>query len=546
MNYIEEQLKTKIKNTIGKLYDINDDKLIMIEIPKDNNNGDYASNIAMRLARVLKKPPLIIAEEIKEDLSLDLEMIEIIAVANPGFINFRLKKSYIASIINMIIDADQDYGNNEVGKGQKILVEYVSANPTGNLHLGHARGAAWGDAITRLLNKSGYDCLREYYINDAGAQILNLAKSLYARYAQLFGINIALPEDGYYGEDVKIIAEELKNEIGDTFLNKFDENIEFFKNKAKEKELAKIKKDLELFRVHFDSWISEQKLYDDGKVIKVIKDMQEKKLTYIQDDALWFKTTNYGDDKDRVLIKADGSYTYLTPDIANHLDKINRGYDKLIDLWGADHHGYIPRMKAALKSFGYSENTLEVDIIQMVRLVEDGKEVKMSKRTGNAITIRELCDDIGVDAARYFFVSRAADTHLDFDLSLARKKTNENPVYYVQYAYARICSILRQVDEFKKNDVYDLLVNEKEIDLLKLLNEFPFVIADAALNRSPNKICNYVQKLATYFHSFYNSCKVINLDDPILTNQRLNLLLATKIVLKNALDLIAINSPEKM
>lgn len=545
MSYIEANLKTSIEKAIKNLYQIEDESLIMIEIPKDNSNGDYSSNIAMRLTKILKKAPFILAEEIKEELLKDMVIIESIEVAKPGFINFRLKKSYIASIINKIIEQDEDYGSNKVGAGTNILVEYVSANPTGDLHLGHARGAAWGDAITRLLNKSGFNCLREYYINDAGAQINNLAKSAYARYAQYFGVNVDLPEDGYYGEDVKLIGQELAKQYGDVWLNN-DEAFEFFKHQAKAKELEKIKKDLELFRVAFDSWVSEQKLYDDGKVVDVINEMKQKDLTYIQDEALWFKTTLWGDDKDRVLIKADGSYTYLTPDIANHLDKFKRGYDKLVDLWGADHHGYIARMKAAIKAFGYKQDSLDVDIIQMVRLVEDGKEVKMSKRTGNAITIRELCEDIGVDAARYFFVSRAADTHLDFDLNLARKKTNENPVYYVQYAHARICSILKQAPEFKQQDTYDLLTDIKEIDLLKHLSEFPSVVADSAITRSPNKICNYVQKLASYFHSFYSSCKVIDKDNETLSKQRLNLLLATKIVLKNALELIAIEALEQM
>ncbi len=546
MNKIEQNLTNSIKEAIKKLYGVDDESLVMIEIPKENKNGDYSTNVAMRLARVAKKAPVMIANEVVEELKQTVKDYEKIEVAGPGFINFFMKKSILADIINVVLDKKESYGDNNSGDNLAILVEYVSANPTGDLHLGHARGAAWGDCICRLLNKSGYNCLREYYINDAGAQMVNLGKSVYARYAENFGVEVEIPEDGYYGEDVKEIGMELAQEYGDSWLNKEDGRIEFFKNKGREKELDKIKRDLKYYRCEFDSWISEQSLYDNGSVDKAIEKMKEMGLTFEEDGALWFKSTKWGDDKDRVLMKSDGTLTYLTPDIANHMDKFARGYKKLVNLWGADHHGYIPRMKAAIQAMGYGENDLEVDIIQMVRLVEDGKEVKMSKRTGNAITIRELCDDIGVDNARYFFVSRAVDTHLDFDLGLARKKTNENPVYYAQYAHARICSILRNAPEFKKEDSYDLLVSEKEIDILKYIAEFTSVVADAAYTRAPNKICNYVQKLAGYFHSFYGAHKIIDDTNLELTNQRLGLLLATKQTLANALDLVGISAPEKM
>lgn len=546
MNKIEANLKSSILTAIKELYNVEDESLVMIEIPKDNTNGDYSTNIAMRLAKVARKAPAIIANEIVEKLKASISDAEKIEIAGPGFINFWMKKSSLAAVINTVLEQKENYGANNSGNGLRILVEYVSANPTGDLHLGHARGAAWGDCITRLLNKSGYDCLREYYINDAGAQMINLGKSVYARYAEYFGKKVELPEDGYHGPDVAEIGKELAIELGDVWLDKEEGRIEFFREEGRKKELAKIEKDLEYYGVEFDSWVSEQSLYDDGRVAEILERMEKMGLTYEEDGALWFKSTKWGDDKDRVLRKADGTLTYLTPDIANHMYKFERGYTKLVNLWGADHHGYIPRMIAAIQACGYGPKDLEVDIIQMVRLVEDGKEVKMSKRTGNAITIRELCDDIGVDAARYFFVSRAVDTHLDFDLGLARKKTNENPVFYAQYAHARICSILRQAPEFKKLDNYDLLVSEKEIDLLKYINEFVSVVSDAALTRSPNKVCNYVQKLAGYFHSFYGAHKIIDDSNPELTNQRLGLLLATKITLANALDLIGISAPEKM
>ncbi|MCI6272647.1 MAG: arginine--tRNA ligase [Erysipelotrichaceae bacterium] len=545
MNNIEKILVGNIEKVLEEKFQIKEEGLVMVEIPKSNANGDYSSNVAMRLSKALKKAPVMIASEIKEELE-KVETIEKIEIAGPGFMNFWIKKDELASIINTIISKGSNYGENNVGNGTRILMEYVSANPTGDLHLGHARGAAWGDSICRILNKSGYDCLREYYINDAGVQMINLGKSVYARYAENFGVKVELPEDGYHGPDVIEIGKELANELGDSWLTKEDGRIEFFKEQGRKKELEKIEKDLDLFRVHFDSWISEQGLYDSGRVDEILTRMTEMGLTYEKDGALWFKTTNYGDDKDRVLKKADGTLTYLTPDIANHIYKFERGYTKLVNLWGADHHGYVPRMKAAMQAFGYAKDDLEVDIIQMVRLVEDGKEVKMSKRSGNAITIRELCEETSVDAVRYFFVSRAVDTHLDFDIGLARKKTSENPVYYAQYAHARICSILRQAPQFEMCDKYDLLVSEKEVDLLKCLSDFTGVVGDAAITRAPNKICNYIQKLAGYFHGFYAAHKIIDSTNEALTIQRLNLLNATKITLANALDLIGVVAPEKM
>lgn len=548
MNKIEQELIHNIESAVLDCFQIECSAgQVMIEIPKDNTKGDYSTNIAMRLTKIVKQNPVLIANTLVESLNNKLANADKIEVAGPGFINFWIKKSEMANVINLVLEQNEDYGKNNSGQGEKVLVEYVSANPTGILHLGHARGAAWGDSITRLMKASGYDCLREYYINDAGNQINMLGESVFARYKQAFGLEATLPEDGYYGQDVINIAHRIKEEQGDKWLHADEaETVQFFKDEGKRLEMERIRVDLDYYRCQFDSWISEKKLYDDGKVDAVMDKMKAKGLTYEQDGAIWFKSTEYGDDKDRVLKKNDGFYTYLTPDIANHLDKLDRGYEKLVNLWGADHHGYIPRMKAAIHAMGYPEGALEVDIIQMVRLVENGEEVKMSKRTGNAVTIRELCEDIGVDSARYFFVSRAVDTHMDFDLGLARTQSNENPVYYAQYAHARICSILRQAPDFTPLETYDLLTSEKEIDLLKHINEFPGVVADAAATRSPNKICNYIQKLASYFHSFYGAHKILDADQPDLTNQRLALLTATKITLRNALDLIGISAPEKM
>lgn len=547
---LETNLKSAIEIAVKNAFDLDDVKdLIMIEIPRDNSFGDYSTNIAMRLAKTLHQNPKVIAEKVKEELEKVLDNVESITVANPGFINFKMKKSSLANIINNILEQNENYGRNNIGNGEKVLVEYVSANPTGDLHLGHARGAAWGDSVTRLMNFSGYDVLREYYVNDAGHQIDMLAESLISRYFDCFGKSYPLPEDGYHGPDVIKLAHDLADTDGDKWLNAdVNERKEYFKDKGIELELNKIKRDLDYYRVGFDSWIHERFFYlDNAKRIKDVLDkMKSMGLTYEQDGALWFKSSEYGDDKDRVLKKNDGLYTYLTPDIANHVYKLERGYNKLVNFWGADHHGYVKRMQCALEALGYPKDVLEVDLIQMVRLVDDGVEVKMSKRTGNAVTIRELCDDIGVDAARYFFVCKDVATHFDFDLGLARKQTADNPVFYVQYAYARMNSIVASSPKFEKVNDYNLLKEEKETLLLKHINEFPSVVADAAKTRMPNKICNYVQKLAQYFHSYYGSFRIHDDSNIELSNQRLGLVLATMVTLKNALNLIGIEAKEKM
>lgn len=546
MSDLEYQLKEAIKCAFEKAFDQSitlDD--IVIEIPKDKSHGDYATNVAMKLARILKKSPRDIAEALIAQM--DDPVIQRCELAGPGFINFTMNHSAMSTVIDSVLAEGDNYGHNDSGKGVKINVEYVSANPTGDLHLGHARGAAWGDSVTRLLSACNYDVCREYYVNDAGNQIHALTLSLMARYAQLFHIEKEMPKDGYFGKDVALIAERIAEQDKDRWLHEDeDTSYAYFRREGMKQELAKLQRDLDLFRVHFDVWSSEQQLHDDGQVEKVLHKLNELGQTYEQDDALWFASSKYGDDKDRVLRKSDGSYTYLVPDIAYHITKFERGFDKLVNFWGADHHGYIPRMKAAMQALGKNPDQLEVDIIQMVRLVENKEEIKMSKRTGNAVTVRELCEEVGVDAVRYFFVQRALDTHLDFDLALARKQSNDNPVYYAQYAHARICSILKQAEQFPACSNYDRLTDDKEIQLLKYINEFPAVVADAAKHRAPNKVCNYIQKLAAFFHSFYNACKVIDPSDEELSSQRLALLKATKITLKNALYLIGVEAADKM
>ncbi|MCD7948781.1 MAG: arginine--tRNA ligase [Erysipelotrichaceae bacterium] len=551
VNKIEYALKKVLKEAIIDLgfvedYDV---EKIVIEIPKDKSHGDYSSNIAMQLTKILRRNPREIASQIVEKVNKDEGNIDHIEIAGPGFINLFLRKDAMTSIINEVLKEKDNFGKSDYGKGIKYNIEFVSANPTGDLHLGHARGAAVGDSICRIMQAAGYDVTKEYYINDAGNQITNLALSLYARYLQLFDIDKELPEDGYYGQDIIDIAKNIKDEYGDKYVNVDQKDaIAYFRKIGTEHELQKIKDILKEFGVVHDVWFSETSLYENNKIAPTIQTLTDEGYTYESEGALWFKSTEFGDDKDRVLIKTDGSYTYLTPDIAYHLDKLDRGYEYLVDLLGADHHGYINRMKAAIQALGYNADQLNIDIIQMVRMMEDGEVVKMSKRTGNAVTIKDLIEEIGVDATRYFFVSKAASSPFDFDLGLAKSKSNDNPVYYAQYAHARMCSIERQAQKvgIEAADSFDLLVHPKEIELTKHINEFRNEIIEAAKQRAPHKIANYIQKLAQLFHSFYNDCYVIDENNKVLSAQRLALVEASQITLKNALNLIGVSAPEKM
>ncbi len=542
---VESKLIRAIEEAVEKAFDIKTEEgLVMLEIPKVKEQGDYSSNIAMRLTKTLRQNPRMIAEKIVEACA-ELDYIEKIDIAGPGFINFFVVPSYLANIALEVMEKDADYGRSEK-KDQSILLEYVSANPTGRLHIGHARGAAWGDSLARVLDFAGYDVLREYYINDLGNQIKMLSHSIYARYAAEFGHERAIPEDGYRAEDIHVIAKKIAQEDGDKWLEK-EENVwePYFRQRGVELELAQIEEDLGRFGVRFDSWVSEKWIHDEGRVEEALEKLKDADLTYERDGALWFKSTEYGDDKDRVLIKNDGLYTYLVPDIAYHLYKLERNYDRLINLWGGDHHGYIPRMRAALEALGHKD-VLDVDIIQMVRLVDEGQEVKMSKRSGNAVALIDLIEDIGSDAARYFFVSRSLNTPLDFDLTLARKQSNENPVFYAQYAHARMHSIMRQAPAIEKQDRLSLLEDEREIELLKYINEFPSVVEDAAATREVQKITNYIQELSARFHRFYGNLKVNDPENPSLSNERLHLVKASQITLRNALHLIGVNAPESM
>ncbi len=546
MSLLENTLIQDIEEILKKEFDYSAEAgQVMLEIPKTAENGDYASNIAMRLTKVLGKKPRDVAEVITAGLA-DHDMLIKCEIAGPGFINFFVKPEKLAEVLKTVRSESDQYGSSDAGQGKKILVEYVSANPTGQLHVGHARGAAWGDSLLRVLNFAGYKADGEFYINDLGNQITMLSHSLYARYQQALGLEASLPEDGYHAQDIIDIAQDVIKQEGDAWLGRDQAEWEpYFKELGIKFELDRIKADLVTFGVRMDNWVSEKSLYDEGRVIKGLEGLKEGGFTYESEGALWFRSTDFQDDKDRVLIKSDGSYTYLVPDISYHLYKMERGYDQLVDLLGGDHHGYIARMDAALQAFGYV-NAFEVDIIQMVRMIENGVEVKMSKRTGNAIALTELVDDIGIDATRYFFVSRALQTPLDFDMDLARSSSNDNPVFYAQYAHARICTILNSSGDLQELDKYTRLVHAKEIELMKLLNEFPSVVADAAATRQVHKVPNYIHTLAQTFHSFYGAVKVKDESQPELTQERLHLLDATRITLANALHIIGVSAPESM
>lgn len=544
MKSIDIELKQAIKEAVKKAFDIElEENNIVIETPKVKDHGDFSTNVAMQLTRQLRQNPRMIAEKIVANI--ESENVEKMDIAGPGFINFILSKGRFTKVIEEVLSKRENFGQ-QPSNGIKVNLEYVSANPTGSLHLGHARGAAWGDSCARIMKKAGYDVTREYYVNDAGNQITNLALSLNARYRQAHGIETEIGQDGYLGEDVKQKAEQLAKDYPEKYLEPTEENLKFFRKEGIKFELDKIKADLDNYRVHFDVWSSEQTIRDSGDVDRALKVLDEKGYTYESEGALWFKTTELGDDKDRVLRKTDGSYTYLVPDIAYHNDKYKRGYDLLVDFLGADHHGYVPRLKASMQALGNDPDKLNVDIIQMVRLVSDGKEVKMSKRLGNATTINELCDSVGVDAARYFFVQRALDSHLDFDIELAKRQSNDNPVYYAQYAHARMCSIQKQAKDIELADSFEDLTDEKEIELMKTLQEFNKVIIESAKTRQVHKVCHYIQTLASKFHSFYNACKVIDRDNMKLSSQRLALVKATQIVLANALETVGVEAVESM
>ena len=513
---------------------------IVIEKSKDPAHGDYATNVALKFSRLANKSPRDFASNLVNIMNFDY--VDHLEIAGPGFINFFLKNDSLQSVVKKVLSEGDKYGWSKETK-KNINIEFVSANPTGDLHVGTARGAAIGDSLARILEADGNKVTREYYINDAGNQIYNLALSIEARYKELQGLPFELPEDGYHGPDVIKIAHQIYDEIGDKALH-MEDPISYFKLKGVELELKKIREVLNDFDVKFDVFTSEKEIRKDNAVEREISALGDN--CYQEDGATLLATSRYLDDKDRVIVKSNGDYTYFLPDIVYHLDKLSRGYDKLIDVLGADHHGYINRMKSALMMHGYKEDVLDITLIQMVRFIKDGVEKKASKRSGDAYTLKELIEDVGKDAARYFFAMRAASTHLDFDLGLAVEQSSNNPVYYAQYAHARMCSVLEQGKDLGIDENASCLVSEKEKAILKQLEGFNDVVSSAAKELAPHLITNYVHNLAELIHAWYNESKIIDRDNIEVSKSRLALSKASKQVIKNALWLVGVDAPTHM
>ena len=521
----------------------------VIETPKDEKNGDFSTNLAMQLTRILRQNPRKIAEAIVGGIDLP-GLVERVEIAGPGFINFYLVPGWLNRVLPAIQEEDADYGKSNAGGGERVQVEFVSANPTGLLHMGNARGGALGDTLAAVLNEAGYVCDKEYYINDAGNQVENLGKSVEARYFELLGRDdYEIPEDGYHGKDIIATAQRLLDEKGESLVDLPEaERRELMKNYALKEKVAGIRGSLENFGVVFDNWFSEQSLHDAGSVHEVVDILREKGVVYEKDGAQWLRATDWGEEKDEVLVRSNGTPTYFAADIAYHRDKFERGYKRLINIWGADHHGHVARLKGAMTALGYPGDDITVILMQLVRLYRGGEIVKMSKRSGKYVTLDELIEEVGKEAARFFFIMRSPDSALDFDLDLAKAESSDNPVYYVQYAHARISSILSVAggETPKAADVYlSLLTEENERVLIRKLAEWPQEVADAARELAPYHLAYYAKELANAFHSFYNSCKVLT-DDAALRDARLALVDCTRITLRNVLTLLGLSAPERM
>lgn len=521
-----------------------------LEIPKAKEFGDYSTNCAMQWARTAHKAPRMIAEAVVSHI--DTPLVSRAEIAGAGFINFFLTADTVYSELRNILAAGPSYGDLPKTQKDRFLVEYVSANPTGPLHIGHARGAAYGSALINLLRAAGYDVYSEYYVNDAGNQIDHLAESINARYLQLCGMDAEIPEDGYHGQDIVETAQHILDRDGKIYLDMPEEKrLETFKDIGLKEKLAALRKDLHDFNVDFDNWFSEKSLYPE-QAEAALKTLKDEDNLYEKDGALWLRTTKNGDDKDRVVIRTNGVPTYFCSDIAYVGNKIRRGYNKLIDIWGADHHGYIIRLKTAMKFLGYNPDDFEIMLLQMVTLLRDGEPVKMSKRTGQAVTLRELMDEVGTDAARYFFCARTLDSQMDFDIDLAKKQSSDNPVYYIQYANARIHSLFQQAKEagvtwdaqFKDTD-FTALQEECELDLIKKMENYRQLLAGAAAERAPQRVAKYAYELAALFHHFYRECRILGVEEKT-TQARLGLITAVQYVLVHALNILGISAPEHM
>lgn len=557
VNSVKQEIKDTILSAAGRcvakgefpaepLPDFN------IEIPGDRTHGDYAVNAAMVWARALKKAPRMIAEAIVNEITIG-GYISRIEIAGPGFMNIYLSDRFYSDIVLDVLKQKENYGRSDYGKGKSVLVEFVSANPTGPMHIGNARGGALGDSIAAAYDWAGYEVKREFYVNDAGNQINKFKISLEARYLQLFDDSVEIPEDAYLGDDIIAHAKAFAEIHGDKYVTADeDERRDALCDFALPKNIQKLKDDLLKYRITYDRWYLESDLHNSGAVTDIIEKLKASGYTYEQEGALWLKSTEFGDEKDRVLMRANGVPTYLVPDIAYHYDKlVTRNFDKAIDILGADHHGYIARMMAALTALGVDANRLKIVIMQMVRLVKNGETYKLSKRSGKAVTLETLLDEVPIDAARYVFNSKEPNTHLEFDLDLAVEQSSQNPVYYVQYAHARICSILRNLaaegitPEALSADALDCLKASEEREVIRHLSSLPQTIINAAENYDPALITHYAFELATLFHRFYNACRVKGEAENIM-QARLNLCVAVKTVIANVLKLLKIDAPTEM
>jgi len=527
----------------------------VLEVPREKAHGDFATNVAMLMSKEAKMAPRKIAEILVNHFDTADTWISKIEIAGPGFINFHLDSRWLYQVLPEVLRQDESYGRSEVGAGKKVQVEFVSANPTGVLHMGNARGAALGDSLASVMSAAGFEVSREFFINDAGNQIEKFAKSLEVRYLQLLGEDLPFPEDGYHGQDLIETMRGLVEIEGDKYKG-MEETLrrEYLVRYALEEKLTAIRAALEKFGVSYDVWFSEQTLHDSGDIARVINDLKDKGYIYENESALWFNTTQFGDEKDEVVVRSNGLPTYFAADIAYHENKFLRGFDQVINIWGADHHGHVARMKGAVSALGYEPERLTVILMQLVRLFKEGEILRMSKRTGNYITLEELMEEVGQDAARFFFVMRSPDSHLDFDLDLAKSQSADNPVFYVQYAHARICSILRQAEEsgYKLPAAdqtgqakLELLTDPSELDLIRKIADLPGEIAGAALNLAPHRLTTYAHDLASIFHVFYTNCRVL-IEDEDLRKARLLLIKTAGICLRNVLHLIGVSAPEKM
>lgn len=567
MTYIREKIENKLKQAAADAvqsavsagaFQIEHQPDVQLEVPREAKFGDYSTNVAMQLPKEAHMAPRKIAEAITEQLKADANLKGIVSkvdIAGPGFINFTLDPAWHYDVIGEVESMGKDYGRTEGHKGLTYNLEFVSANPTGPMHIGNARGGAIGDVLAEIAAWTGYDVTREFYVNDAGNQIAKFGDSLDARFKQAMGLDVPFPEDGYQGKDIMERVQEYIADQGgkDQVVGLLDEDDDTRKRKlidfALNVNLKQMHTDMAKYGVHYDVWFSEQSMYDDGEIERALKLLKDKGATYEKDGATWFKTTDYGCEKDDVLIRQNGLPTYFMGDIAYHLNKLQtRKFDRAVNVWGADHHGHIARLKAAIRAAGEDDSRLHVVTMQLVRLIKDGEPIRMSKRQGKAIGLSELLTMVGTDAARVFFNLRSPDSHFDFDLDLAIQESNENPVFYMQYAHARICSILRQlggeVDLDAPADL-SLLTHPKEMELLEVMSDLPNTIVQAERKNDPSRMVHYGQELASAFHGFYNDCRV-RVDDAKLMHARLKLILATRQVLENVLGILGVSAPESM